>query len=64
MERTALDAERLDVEEFIRSQYGDDDLRILRERTGCDFIITRILGPFETPPVWQGQVWSIYAVPK
>jgi hypothetical protein len=45
-------------------QYGDDDLRVLRERTGCDFIITRILGPFETPPVWQGAVWSIYAVPK
>jgi hypothetical protein len=25
--------------------------------------VTRILGPFETAPVWQGQFWQIIKVP-
>lgn len=43
--------------------YDKSDLRILREKTDCDFILTRILGPFETDPIWKGQHWRIYAVP-
>ena len=44
--------------------YDKNDLRILRARTECDFIVTRILGPFEIEPVWQGRHWRIYAVPS
>jgi hypothetical protein len=43
--------------------YDNRDLRILRAKTDCDFIVTRILGPFETDPLWEGQHWKIYAVP-
>ncbi len=43
--------------------YDNRDLRILRAKTDCDFIVTRILGPFETDPLWEGQYWRIYAVP-
>jgi hypothetical protein len=43
--------------------YDNRDLRILRAKTDCDFIVTRILGPFETEPLWEGQHWKIYAVP-
>lgn len=43
--------------------YDNRDLRILRAKTDCDFIVTRILGPFETAPLWEGQFWKIYAVP-
>ena len=43
--------------------YDNNDLRILRAKTECDFIVTRILGPFEIEPVWQGRQWRIYAVP-
>ncbi len=43
--------------------YDQQDLMILRSRTDCDFILTRILGPFETTPLWEGRHWKIYAVP-
>ena len=43
--------------------YNHSDLEELREETGCDFVVTRILGPFETAPVWQGKVWQIIKVP-
>ena len=43
--------------------YNDSDLEELRAETGCDFVVTRILGPFETAPVWQGKVWQIIKVP-
>jgi len=43
--------------------YDEADLQALRKQTGCDFIITRILGPFESKPVWEGREWKIYAVP-
>ena len=43
--------------------YDNNDLRILRAKTECDFIVTRILGPFEIEPVWQGTHWQIFAVP-
>ena len=45
------------------SLYDKHDLQILRAKTDCDFILTRILGPFETDPLWEGQHWKIYAVP-
>ncbi len=44
--------------------YDNNDVRILRAKTECDFIVTRILGPFEIEPVWQGTHWRIYAVPS
>jgi hypothetical protein len=44
--------------------YDNRDLQILRDRTDCDFIVTRILGPFEIEPLWEGQHWRIYAVPS
>jgi hypothetical protein len=43
--------------------YDHRDLQILREKTDCDYIVTRILGPFEIKPLWQGQQWQIYQVP-
>ena len=44
--------------------YDQRDLMILRARTDCDYILTRILGPFETDPLWEGRYWKIYAVPS
>ena len=43
--------------------YDEKDLRQLRSETGCDFIVTRILGPFDVPPVWKGRDWQVIAVP-
>jgi hypothetical protein len=43
--------------------YDKDDLLSLRLKTDCDFIVTRILGPFETQPLWEGEHWRVYAVP-
>ncbi len=43
--------------------YADSDLEELRRRTRCDFVLTRILGPFESPPLWSSGEWRIYAVP-
>ena len=43
--------------------YGSSDLAQLRAETDCEFIVTRILGPFETPPVWQGQHWQVVQIP-
>lgn len=43
--------------------YGPSDLAQLRAETGCNFIVTRILGPFETPAVWQGQHWQVVQIP-
>ena len=44
--------------------YDKNDLRILRVKTECDFVVTRILGPFEIEPAWKGHHWRIYAVPS
>ncbi len=43
--------------------YDSADLQKLRAETDCDFIVTRILGPFEVQPVWKGQHWQVIAVP-
>lgn len=44
--------------------YSNSDLDVCRKETDCDFILTRILGPFEATPIWEGNEWKIYAVPK
>ncbi|MCA9011305.1 MAG: hypothetical protein KDB01_16250 [Planctomycetaceae bacterium] len=43
--------------------YDRSDLEQLRAQIGCDYIITRILGPFETAPDWTGKYWQIIKVP-
>ena len=43
--------------------YDRSDLEELRAKTDCDYILTRILGPFDTAPVWQGKHWQIIKVP-
>jgi len=43
--------------------YDSEDLQKLCSETGCDFIVTRILGPFEARPVWKGKHWQVIAVP-
>lgn len=43
--------------------YDTSDLQKLRSETDCDFIVTRILGPFEARPVWKGKHWQVIAVP-
>lgn len=43
--------------------YSDADLKELRQKTKCDFVLTRILGPFESQPLWSSREWRIYAVP-
>ena len=43
--------------------YDRTDLETLRAKTNCDFIVTRILGPFESEPLWEGRYWRVYAVP-
>lgn len=44
-------------------QYDARDLELVRQRTDCDYILTRILRPFSAQPVWRGREWSIYRVP-
>ena len=44
--------------------YDTSDLQELRSETGCDFIVTRILGPFEVRPDWQGKHWQIVRIPR
>ena len=44
--------------------YDAADLTTLRRQTDCDYILTRILGPFDSAPLWQGQEWRIYSVPE
>lgn len=43
--------------------YQESDLQRLHNKTGCDFILSRILGPFEAQPVWQGREWQVIRVP-
>lgn len=42
--------------------YDAADLQRLHRDTGCDFVLTRILGPFASEPVCQFGEWSLYAV--
>lgn len=43
--------------------YNRSDLEKLHLETGCDFMVTRTLGPFDTAPVWKGQHWQVIKVP-
>ena len=43
--------------------YGAVDLQVLQQKTEVDFVLTRILGPFEVEPIWQSGEWRIYSVP-
>ena len=45
-------------------RYDSVDLKALRIQTDCDYILTRILGPFDGEPLWQGREWRVYAVPE
>ncbi len=42
--------------------YDAADLQRLHRDTGCDYVLTRILGPFETEPICRLGEWSLYAV--
>ncbi len=48
----------------MNGQYNDTDLERARELTNCDFIVTRILGPFESQPLWSGKFWRVYRIPS
>lgn len=43
--------------------YDAADLSRLRDATQIDYVVTRILGPFESAPVYSGRLWQIYRVP-
>ncbi len=45
-------------------RYDTADLKTLRGQTDCDYILTRILGPFDEEPLWQSREWRIYSVPE
>ena len=45
-------------------RFDDSDLKALYKLTGIDYVLTRQLGPFESEPVYQNNVWRIYEVPK
>lgn len=42
--------------------YGQDDLASLHQETGCNYILTRTLGPIDAPLLLQAGEWQIYAV--
>ncbi|MFN9719539.1 MAG: DUF6798 domain-containing protein [Planctomycetota bacterium] len=43
-------------------QYHESDLAKAHRLTNCDFIVTRILGPFESQPLWSGEYWRVYRI--
>ena len=43
--------------------YDTVDLVRLREETTCDYLLTRILGPFDRKPMYQVGEWQIYDIP-
>lgn len=44
-------------------QFDDKDLQRLNKQTGITHVMTRRLGPFESPPVFRNQTWRIYEAP-
>ena len=44
-------------------RYDKEDLLELNRRTGCDFLLTRILGPFSSQPIHTVGEWRLYRVP-
>ena len=43
--------------------YDTADLHRFKEETTCDYIVTRILGPFQDSPVYSVGEWRIYQIP-
>jgi hypothetical protein len=43
-------------------RYDSRELQTLHQETGITFIVTRILGPFEDSPEYEGRHWRIYRI--
>jgi len=53
------------IHDWSKTAYQDEifdtsDLQTLRQQTGITHLVTRSLGPFESAPVWENDVWRIY----
>jgi hypothetical protein len=49
-------------ESFQNGRFDDADLNRLQSLTGCSFVLTRRLGPFESKPVFRNETWRVYAI--
>ncbi len=49
-------------ESFQDGRFDDADLQRLQRQTGCNYVLTRRLGPFEAAPVFQNDTWRVYKV--
>ena len=47
---------------FQNGRFDDADLNGLQSLTGCSFVLTRRLGPFESKPVFRNDTWRVYAI--
>ena len=47
---------------FQDGRFDDTDLERLRDQTGCNYVLTRRLGPFEAKPVFRNDTWQIYEI--
>ena len=47
---------------FQNGRFDDADLGRLQNLTGCSFVLTRRLGPFESTPVFRNDTWRVYAI--
>lgn len=47
---------------FQNGRFDDADLDRLQNLTGCTFVLTRRLGPFESRPVFRNDTWRVYAI--
>ncbi len=50
-------------ESFQDGRFDDVDLQRLRRQTGCNYVLTRRLGPFEATPVFRNDIWRVYEIP-
>jgi hypothetical protein len=46
------------------NRFSNLEVRRLHDETGINLIVTRILGPFETEPVFSGRHWKVYRIDK
>lgn len=44
--------------------YSDAELAEIGQRTGCEFLLTRTLGPFESEPVARFGEWMVLSLPR
>ncbi len=49
-------------ESFQDGRFDDADLERLRQQTGCNYVLTRRLGPFEAAPVFRNDIWRVYEI--